>query len=239
MLTTAIKRKGYIWPGGIDATRQAFMWNKRMAAYSLVDHPLVRQPSHGNKDCPIMLEAPTVKALYVVQIRCRPYDDTMLERMAMLAMAHAREALQAMTLHDTTVEMFTTNVPIAPKPRPSSPRPYTGGSETMVQRLYTIEFRVDVKDESKLDVIEALGKQAACHVLGQCALLGDHIKPEVVFFSHDYFYGHRNIAVLDDDVMNGTRAVTEASNARIIATQSSGAEEPPPISSELLAALKQ
>lgn len=175
-----------------------------------------------------MLEAPTTRRVLVVQIRTDAQHEHMTEVIAKIALADATERLRALTPH-TQAQLFTSDLPTIP----------FKGSYTMVQRLYTIEFRVDVKDESKLDVIEALGKQAACHVLGQCALLGDHVKPEVVFFSHDYFHGHRNIAVLDDDVMNGMRAVTEAGNPPVAATQSSGAEEAPAISNELLAALKQ
>lgn len=107
---------------------------------------------------------------------------------------------------------------------------------TMAQQLFTIECRVDFRDESKIPLFKTLIQQAARLVITQAGLLGDGVKPEVVIYSHDYFKGHQDIALFDDDISKGGLAITEAGN---LLTDSAPASAPPEqeISPELIAAL--
>lgn len=76
-----------------------------------------------------------------------------------------------------------------------------------MQRLFTIEVRVDYKDDNKQGVMEKAMQQAARHIYANAALLSDHIKPQVVLYSHDYFTGHKDIPLLTDDVASGAEQV--------------------------------
>lgn len=73
-----------------------------------------------------------------------------------------------------------------------------------MQRLFTIEVRVDYKDDNKQGVMEKAMQQAARHIFTNASLLSDHIKPQVVLYSHDYFTGHKDIPLLPDDVASGS-----------------------------------
>jgi hypothetical protein len=75
----------------------------------------------------------------------------------------------------------------------------TTRSKTM-QRLFTIEVRVDYKDESKQEIMKKALQQAARHIYASANLLKDHIKPMIVVYSHDYFSGHHDIPLLEDDI---------------------------------------
>lgn len=83
-----------------------------------------------------------------------------------------------------------------------------------LQRLFTIEIRVDFRDETKLPLFERIIQQAGRHVYGQSALLGDGVKPEIVIHAHDFFKGHQDIALFDDAALNGEIAIQEASVPR-------------------------
>jgi hypothetical protein len=111
-----------------------------------------------------------------------------------------------------------------------------------MQRLYTIEVRVDFRDESKLPVMKKAIQQAARHVYSQAGLLGDAVKPNVIVFSHDFYNGHQDIALLEDSVLSGEQAITEAGNSALSAPPAENAmpiaADDAPISAELLAALK-
>lgn len=81
-----------------------------------------------------------------------------------------------------------------------------------LQRLFTIEIRVDFKDEDKLPIFKTLIQQAGRHVYGQGALLQDGVKPEIVIHSHDFFKGHQDIPLFEDAVLSGETAVVEATS---------------------------
>lgn len=89
-------------------------------------------------------------------------------------------------------------------------KPLVKDGALIMMRLYTIEIRVDFKDEDKLPLFEKLIVQAGRHVYGQSALLGDGVKPEIVMHAHDFFKGHQDIALFDDAVLAGDHAVEEA-----------------------------
>jgi hypothetical protein len=107
----------------------------------------------------------------------------------------------------------------------------------MAQVLFTIEARVDFRDESKIPLFKQLMQQAARLVLTQAGLLGDAVKPEVVVYSHDYFKGHQDIAMFDDDIMHGAQAITDASN--LLTEPAPAGDEAKEISPALLEAIRQ
>lgn len=119
-----------------------------------------------------------------------------------------------------------------------------------MQRLFTIEIRIDFRDESKLPVMQKAIQQAARMVYSQAGLLGDAIKPEIVIYGHDFFKGHIDIPLFDDDVALGAKAITEAGNSALTAgeaTLTTGeaagmkppvAEDNSPLSQELIDAFK-
>ncbi len=78
-----------------------------------------------------------------------------------------------------------------------------------MQRLFTIEVRVDYKDESKQEVMKKALQQAARHIYASANLLKDHIKPMIVVYSHDYFSGHHDIPLLEDDIAVGESLLGE------------------------------
>lgn len=82
----------------------------------------------------------------------------------------------------------------------------------MTQRLYTVEIKVDFKDEDKFPLFEKILQQGAQMMFGQGAILNDGVKPEIALYGHDYFKGHADLALFDDDVENGKKAITEAGN---------------------------
>lgn len=111
----------------------------------------------------------------------------------------------------------------------------------MSQVLFTIDIRVDFRDESKLPLFKKIVQQAAQHVFAQAGLLGDAIKPEIVIHSHDYMVGHAEIALFDADIAAGSAAIGDGPALTKPATTGKPlpvAEDPSPFSDELLAALK-
>lgn len=116
----------------------------------------------------------------------------------------------------------------------------------MAQQLFTIEARVDFRDKEKIPLFQKLIQQAARLVITQAEMLGDSVKPEVVIYAHDYFKGHQDIKLFDDDIMNGAAALTDASNLltdnhaerpTAALTDSASASSSEEISPELLAAM--
>lgn len=107
-----------------------------------------------------------------------------------------------------------------------------------LQRLFTIECQVDFRDESKLGLFEKIIQQAARHIYGQSALLGDGVKPEIVIHGHDFFKGHTDIALFDDTILAGDAAIQEASAPKDVTTTTGVEPASGDFSDELLAALK-
>lgn len=79
-----------------------------------------------------------------------------------------------------------------------------------MQRLFTVECRVDFRDETKVDVAKAIMQSAAQLVMGQMGLLGDAVKPEMAIYSHDYFTGHEDIPLFDQQALAGQAAIDAA-----------------------------
>ena len=122
-------------------------------------------------------------------------------------------------------------------------KPITNDRSMTMQRLFTIEIRVDFRDEDKLPLMQKAIQQAARHVYSQAGLLGEAVKPEVVIYSHDYFAGHSDIPLFDDDIASGAAAITEAGNSALTAGEPASAGAPvakdeTPFSQELVNALK-
>lgn len=87
----------------------------------------------------------------------------------------------------------------------------------MAQVLYTVEIRADFSDETKHAVFKKAIQQSARFMFAQASLLNDGIKPECAIYAHDYFLGHADIAMLDDDIQSGLTAITEAGNSALTA----------------------
>lgn len=66
-----------------------------------------------------------------------------------------------------------------------------------MDRLYTMELRVDFKDDMKRATMERAFRQAARHINATAALLADHIKPQMIVFYHDYMAGHKELNLLE------------------------------------------
>lgn len=69
-----------------------------------------------------------------------------------------------------------------------------------MQRQWTIEARADFADADKNEAITEAVRRAAVHINATLALLSDGQKPQVVAFSDDFFAGHAEIALLEDQM---------------------------------------
>lgn len=106
-----------------------------------------------------------------------------------------------------------------------------------MMRLFTIEIKVDFRDEDKLPLFKQIIQQAGKHIYGQSALLGDGIKPEIAIHAHDFFLGHQDIAMFDDDILAGQKAVEEATQVPfepVLASAPTGSSEQDNVFSEEL-----
>lgn len=126
----------------------------------------------------------------------------------------------------------------------------------MATRIYTIEIRVDFKNEENFPIFQQAVQQAAHMLYAQSDLLGEVIKPEMVVYSHDYFTGHKDIGLFDNDILKGVKAISShdgavsdnAATERLLTkpAAASDATPSPPVaqddtgflSEEMLAALK-
>lgn len=98
---------------------------------------------------------------------------------------------------------------------------------TPMQRMFTIELKVDYADKDKNQVMREACQKAARHMLATASLLSDGVKPQVVSFSDDHFDGHALIPLFDDVIKKGEDELTAA-----------GVAEEEAVSPELMAALK-
>lgn len=70
----------------------------------------------------------------------------------------------------------------------------------IMQRQWTIEARADFADPLKNEAITEAVRQAAVHINATIALISDGVKPQVVAFSDDFFVGHDEISLLEDNL---------------------------------------
>lgn len=68
-----------------------------------------------------------------------------------------------------------------------------------MQRLFTMEVRVDYKDETSMETFEKAIVQAALTINAQASLLKDHMKPQTILYSHDFQKGHRDIPIVPEN----------------------------------------
>jgi hypothetical protein len=67
-----------------------------------------------------------------------------------------------------------------------------------------MEVLVDYKDSAKNETMRQALQTAARHVLAKAHLLSDsRVMPQVSMFSDDFFDGHADIKLLDDNVQKG------------------------------------
>ncbi len=86
--------------------------------------------------------------------------------------------------------------------------------EDPMQRVFTLELRVDFKDKEKMDLVRTLMAQAAREVYAGSALLTDHIKPQVAIFSDDFFQTHEELSLLHGSEPSGSDSV-EVGGAKV------------------------
>ncbi len=113
-----------------------------------------------------------------------------------------------------------------------------------MQRVFTLELRVDYRDKDKLGLIRAIMSRAAREVYGAAALLNDHIKPQVAIFSDDFFQTHEELALMPGVGEEAPSKPSFRPEQSVLASSSSGTGEETlgggeeTISPELLAALR-
>jgi hypothetical protein len=82
--------------------------------------------------------------------------------------------------------------------------PMIGGAKSMTQRMFTVELRVDFADVDKLGPMKKALQQCARHAFATAQLISDNPKStRIVVYSDDFFSGHEDIALLDDDIQKG------------------------------------
>lgn len=211
-----------------------FVWHAGSNAAAYFAHGPLGGTQYGK--CPLRMGAPTESVTLACEIRYPKGPRPMARDILRIAAAFCAQRVREISSL-TTVELHSGHGP-------------EHSMENTMQRLFTIEVRVDFRDESKIPLFTKAIQQAARHVYAQSALLGDGVKPEVVIYSHDYFSGHADIALFDDDILDGTTAITEAGNSALSAGEAAlttGAPaapvaktEPTPVgfSDELMNALK-
>jgi hypothetical protein len=69
-----------------------------------------------------------------------------------------------------------------------------------MQRMFNIEVRVDYADSDKNEEMKRAVRRAARHILAQAQLLADAVQPQAVAYADDFFSGHQEIALLEDDI---------------------------------------
>jgi len=73
-----------------------------------------------------------------------------------------------------------------------------------MQREFTIQLRVDFADEEKLPHLQKTLKQCARHALATARLISDNPKAtQIVAYSDDFYSGHQEIAIMEDDIQTG------------------------------------
>jgi len=73
-----------------------------------------------------------------------------------------------------------------------------------MQRMFSIELRVDYADADKNETMRTALQHAARHVFATAQLLADNgVKPQIALYSDDFFAGHEEIALLEDVIQQG------------------------------------
>lgn len=72
-----------------------------------------------------------------------------------------------------------------------------------MQRMFTIEVRVDYADNDKNQAMKETLQQCARHAYATAVLLNDGVKAQVAIFSDDFFSGHEEIMLIDDVIQQG------------------------------------
>lgn len=83
-----------------------------------------------------------------------------------------------------------------------------------MQRQFTIELRVDFADESKKETMKKEMARCARMMLATAKMLSDGQDPEAGLFSDDFFMGHEELNLLDND-MGEALAAPEAQEAPV------------------------
>lgn len=207
-------------------------------------YSILVEKTHTNRACPIHMDKPTVIKTFMCEVRwpvpdkqeCWPANDRLplVDQIMDIIVASTIRAVACNSRGDTKVNHYS-------QWRPN----WAHNSHTVeytMQKLFTIEVRVDFRDEDKLPLMQTIVQQAARQVIAQAGLLGDVVKPQVAIYGHDYFVGHADIPMFDDDIATGQRAITDAGNKALTTRAPTGVVggEPVPegFSTELMEALK-
>lgn len=79
-------------------------------------------------------------------------------------------------------------------------------SERMTHRMYSIEIRIDLKDERRHEAAEQIMRKYAKQIFAAFGLIRDHQKPQVTVYAHDHTVGHKDIALNDMDAASRASA---------------------------------
>ena len=109
-----------------------------------------------------------------------------------------------------------------------------------MQRVLTLELRVDYRDKEKLDLMKDIMADAARRVYAASAILSDNIKPQVAIFSDDFFQTHEELSMEEGSKSDSTFCVEGCVEgySHSQATKSVGESGGEEISPELLAAIR-
>lgn len=166
---------------------------------------------HYNAHCPMHLEPPMVKIIYTVEVRWPGQLSVGTPSFTLgiddEAFAFTRTILQQ--VYEFTKRAAAAVSPHADVKLTDTWKPITVLGGINMQRIFTIECRVDFRDEDKLPLFKQICQQAAHTVYAQAGFLGDGVKPEIIVHSHDFYIGHQDIALFDENVINGVKAISE------------------------------
>jgi hypothetical protein len=76
-----------------------------------------------------------------------------------------------------------------------------------MQRMFTIEIRVDYADPDKNDAMRTACRQAGQHVNATACLLADGVKPDIAIWSDDFFAGRDEIELIEDTIQKGLDSI--------------------------------
>src|ERR1035437_5238313 len=79
--------------------------------------------------------------------------------------------------------------------------------EEMMQRMFTIELRVDYADAEKNDAMRTAIRQAAQHVNATACLLTDGVRPGIAVFSDDFYAGREEIGLIQETIQKGIDSI--------------------------------
>lgn len=93
-----------------------------------------------------------------------------------------------------------------------------------MQRMFTIELRVDFSDNEKLEPMKQAIRAAAKHVNATALLISDNPKAtQIAIYSEDFFSGNEEIALLEDTIAIGLAETGQAVGDEGVSDELAGA----------------